>query len=475
MARLTWLAPVRRTFDDIRPVLAPEGAVAGWIANEDGTSEAALFQGGAVRRLGRTDRDRSTFATAVGAGGLVAGIVRGDADRDCRAVHLREGRPPSPLGAADRWSIVHAAGPDASWGGAAETDNGSTRPVVWDKSGRLLELALPPGGASGIVHAIAPDGTAFGAAEPGPGKKWVACVWPRSGRPELLSGLPGGTTARVRAIGGGGRWVGWADTDEAEMAAVAWEGGRIRNLGTLGDEPSSAWGVDARGRVVGTSANSRKRMRAFLLEDGILDDLNGRVELARGEALEIATDIDASGRVVGLGQHAGRTALFLLDMNAGPVRRTAREEIAPSRLGTDRSGRAFQLPANRSGSIAVWFFCDCDQCHAVARGWSELVRSRALPRASAVAVFSGNRARGDAFVRDTGWPADLPFLLDPDLVATKAWAAAPCPHGVVVDPRGRIVLRARERGAPHLVRETAAALAGDGPKPGVPAGAGNSR
>ncbi|MFM7320111.1 MAG: hypothetical protein ACKO5K_01130 [Armatimonadota bacterium] len=458
MPRVIWLAPVRRTFDDIRPVLAPQGAVAGWIATDDGFSEAALFRGGTTLRLGRPDASRATFATAVSPEGIAAGIVRGDNDRDCRAVRFLDGGGLSPLGAPGKWSIVHASGPDGSWGGAAETDAGPTRPVVWTRQGRLIELPLPPGGSSGVVHAIAADGTAVGAAEPAPGRKWSACLWPAGGKPVLLPGLPGGTTARVRAIGSGVRLVGWADTDEAEMAAVAWDDGRIRNLGTLGDEPASAWGVDATGRIVGTSANSRKRMRAFLHEDGILDDCNGRVSLAPGDALEIATDIDATGRIVGLGRHEGRTWLFVLEPSPGESRPNTRAEMAPNRLGVDAAGRIATLPAHRARRVVVWFFCDCQQCHAVAKAWGKGIADGTVPVGAGVAVFSGNRARGAAFVKDTSWPKQSPFLLDPDARSAKEWGALPCPQAVVVDPRGRIVARARERGALHLVREATAAL-----------------
>ncbi len=98
------------------------------------------------------------------------------------------------------------------------------------------------------------------------------------------------------------------------------------------------------------------------------------------------------------------------------------------------------------------------QCHAVARAWSTAVRDGSVPAEAGVAVFSGNRVRGDAFVKDTSWPAKAQFLIDPDGRATKEWSAAPCPQGIVVDPRGRVVARVRERGAPHLVRAALATL-----------------
>jgi probable HAF family extracellular repeat protein len=83
--------------------------------------------------------------------------------------------------------------------------------------------------------------------------------------------------------------------------------GTILNLGTLGDNPSTAFDVNNNGRVVGQAGG------AFLWEDGVMLDLNDLIDPASGWTLSYASGINDLGLIVGQGDNpAGESHAFLL-------------------------------------------------------------------------------------------------------------------------------------------------------------------
>jgi probable HAF family extracellular repeat protein len=86
------------------------------------------------------------------------------------------------------------------------------------------------------------------------------------------------------------------------------------DLGTLGGAQSLAYGINARGDVVGTSSRSVSPAHAFIFTGGVLYDLNSQLYASSGWELIYAYGINDAGQIVGQGIHNGVTEqAFRLD------------------------------------------------------------------------------------------------------------------------------------------------------------------
>jgi probable HAF family extracellular repeat protein len=90
-------------------------------------------------------------------------------------------------------------------------------------------------------------------------------------------------------------------------------------LGTLGGPRSSAMAINDRGQVVGRSATAEgwDHDHAFLYQDGVMTDLNTLIP--GGVTLSFATDIDADGNILAVGRAgSGDDHIYLLQPQAVP-------------------------------------------------------------------------------------------------------------------------------------------------------------
>ena len=86
------------------------------------------------------------------------------------------------------------------------------------------------------------------------------------------------------------------------------------DLGTLGGTSSEALGISDAG-IVGWSQDAGGQMRAFLYQNGAMQDLTQLVA-APGWSFEIANAISDSGHIVGRGLHNGQTRAFMVFADA---------------------------------------------------------------------------------------------------------------------------------------------------------------
>ena len=107
-------------------------------------------------------------------------------------------------------------------------------------------------------------------------------------RPGVLCGAYG--------INARGQVVGVSETAASQQHAFLWERGTMADLGTLGGHESWAWGISTPGHVVGWSEIEPDSdvIHAFLWEDGTMTDLG-----TLGGDQSWAWGVNALGQVVG--------------------------------------------------------------------------------------------------------------------------------------------------------------------------------
>lgn len=126
-------------------------------------------------------------------------------------------------------------------------------------------------------------------------------------------GTLGGTNSTAQAINSTGEIAGTADTTAGKPHAFVFKtdsNGSVTqriDLGELGGGYSYAYAINDAGVVVGTSDSF-----AFVADSGGMNNLNALVDANAGWRLEIAWGINSAGQIVGVGQHHGQYAAFLL-------------------------------------------------------------------------------------------------------------------------------------------------------------------
>jgi len=185
------------------------------------------------------------------------------------------------------------------------------RAVLWEPGrDRIQELPPLPGDTSGAATAINDRGQVVGISgtcDQAVGRFTAAhaVLW-ENGIPSDIGNLGGNTWNTAMAINERGDIVGFAgqpgdDPDNPLLRAFLWtRRDGIRNLGTLpGDVYSEAHGINEQGQVVGTSCDVDGNCRAFLWQDGVMQDLNALVAPAYTAVLTTAQDINDRGVITG--------------------------------------------------------------------------------------------------------------------------------------------------------------------------------
>ena len=150
--------------------------------------------------------------------------------------------------------------------------------VVWTDTS-VLRL-----GVQGEIGAIADNGTVVGSYRDGTAKRAFAYV---NGRLVNLDASPNSHAARIN--------VREQIVGHSGGHAVLYENGVPRDLGTLGGNGSSAWGLNDLGLIVGMAGNASGQPRPFLY-DGAMKDL------VNAPAYATAVAINNAGQVVGVAE-----------------------------------------------------------------------------------------------------------------------------------------------------------------------------
>lgn len=176
-------------------------------------------------------------------------------------------------------------------------------PVVWEK-GVLQLLPLLPGFPYAGPSAINDTGQAAGVmVSDCAGTVNQAVLW-EHGTATPLGSLGGTQFGEAAAINNRGEVVGFSSLPgNTTFHAFFWSKSTgMQDLGTLpGSVSSFAAGTNNAGQIVGGS-NDPNGARAFLIQDGIISDLNTFLPARSTLFLILAFDINSHGQIVGLAQ-----------------------------------------------------------------------------------------------------------------------------------------------------------------------------
>jgi probable HAF family extracellular repeat protein len=267
------------------------GQVVGWTSTPANERHAFFWENGVMTDLGTLGGGFS-----IPSGLNESGDVVGTSTTASGATHafLWRGGMMQDLGTLGGSSsaarAVNAAGQVV---GESQTASGETHAFLWD--GTLQDLGTL-GGTTSSATAIAETGQITGSSTDAAGAQH-AFVWSH-GVMQNLGLLPGFAASGGVLVNAQGAVTGQATNQRfGPRHAFFWAHGVMQDLGTFGGPNTDVMGVDARGRVVGTSTNAASVLswRAFVWEDGVLRDLGA----LPGHSNAQANAVNSRGDVVG--------------------------------------------------------------------------------------------------------------------------------------------------------------------------------
>ena len=190
-------------------------------------------------------------------------------------------------------------------------------PFLWDKG--LMQDLGSLGGSVAFPNALNNRGAVVGESNVSGDSTEHPFLWTKvEGMQDL--GTLGGSFGRAYAINDSGQIVGVASLRNEAIRAFLWQGGVMRNLGTVkGDGCSSAYALNAKGQVIGASFAKGTPagcdfsvVHTFLWEDGRLIDLDRFIPPNSGISLTDPSSINDRGEIVLDGTLNGNQHAFML-------------------------------------------------------------------------------------------------------------------------------------------------------------------
>ena len=237
-------------------------------------------------------------------------------------------------------------GADSSYAGGindkGEVTGGSgNRVFLWKPQTGMQDLGTPGGYFTAGGVAINENGQiAVGASQPtyppfvGGVYRW------QSGAYQNLAGL-GGTYSSAYGIDAQGRVAGMAYTSTGGIHAYRTTGNSMVDIDSLGGDYSLAYGINANGIVVGEARNSQQEYHAFVWSgSGSMQDLG-----TLGGTQSRAQDISDSGIIVGDSSTANNSSYRAFILQNGVM----------TNLGSLAAGSSYGQAVNNQGQVIGTF------------------------------------------------------------------------------------------------------------------------
>jgi probable HAF family extracellular repeat protein len=306
------LGPLAPVADDVTVSLNRNGAVAYW-TKASATIHATQWHSGKATNLNEVAGYPNNIAHAINRHGDMAGWMNTsgnlvDSLSTTRGFIQHHGRLRIVPTLGGRDSRVNGLNDKGAAVGAANLTGGARHAFVISGSS-IADLGTLPSGKSSSAIAINNAGVIVGEADID-GKSYHAVLWMHRKIVDLGT-LAHGVVSTARAINDHSQIVGFSDTPEG-VHAFLYTGGLMRDLGTLGNDPSEASGINNRGDVVGASNISGTKRHAFLWRDGRMTDLNAYLPEGSDWILLNAFNINDRGQIACSARRKGEPIHLLL-------------------------------------------------------------------------------------------------------------------------------------------------------------------
>jgi len=301
--------------DDVSVSLNRDGAVAYW-SRSAGAIRATVWQRGHATLIDAVPGFPNTIAHSVNSQGDIAGWMSSsgnlvDSLSTTQGFVLSGGRVQIVSGLGGRDSRVYGLNDRGVAVGAADTAAGARHAfAAFGVAGpSITDLGTLPAGKASVAYAVNNAGVIVGSADVD-GRAEHAVSWVNRKIVDLGT-LPHGSASSARAINDRGQIVGFSDSPDG-IHAFLYAGSAMRDLGTLGNDPSEASGINNRGEVVGASNVTGSKRHAFLWRRGQMIDLNGALPKGSGWTLLNAFSINDRGQIACSASRKGEGTHLLL-------------------------------------------------------------------------------------------------------------------------------------------------------------------
>jgi probable HAF family extracellular repeat protein len=282
--------------------LGNNGEVIGSSATAAG-SIASIWMNGTMSTYG-TLGGTGSFFSGISSAGVLTGASDTAGNIATRAFVYENGVM-RDVGATARGTTlgvaINSSGQVAGWGEIGPA--GESRAFVYS-DGVLKQLGTL-GGSTSTASDINDSGVVVGFARDANGQGGVGAVHPYAYSNGVMTdlGLMGGDEGGATAINNAGDIVGTIQTGNGlGKNAFLYSGGVMHDIGSLGGVYSIASDINALGQIVGRTTVTQDPIpnffRAYLYEDGKMQDLNSMVSGIDGWNLDGAFAINDSGQIL---------------------------------------------------------------------------------------------------------------------------------------------------------------------------------
>lgn len=201
--------------------------------------------------------------------------------------------------------------------------------VYWSSSDAPPTL-ITATGAIGIAFGLSDGGRIVGQAETADPDERVSRAFAyANGVAAGLVELGRGLSSSAQAVNERGQVAGFFEPARGRTHAFLFEGGEMRDLDTMNNAYSAAYGINDKGDVVGVMFSSpNDDDQAFIASGGSMYNLNDLLDTREDWNLVEAWDINDAGQIAGYGIKDGRDHAFLLTPLEGSGKSLPRVRLA---------------------------------------------------------------------------------------------------------------------------------------------------